>query len=64
MKNTYSFVTSACVALRKRLHEFGFAPFTWRGICHLADKNQEHCFGNTFPSCGGCLWAQDVIQCP
>ncbi len=26
--------------------------------------NEEDCFGNTFPTCGGCLWAQGVIRCP
>jgi len=34
------------------------------GGCTLVDENKEDCFGNTFPVCGACLWAQGVIQCP
>ena len=26
--------------------------------------NEEDCFGNAFPTCGGCLWSQGVIRCP
>ncbi|MEX0973885.1 MAG: hypothetical protein WD024_00830 [Bacillota bacterium] len=29
-----------------------------------SEKNQEDCTGNKFPTCGGCIWAQGVIQCP
>jgi hypothetical protein len=32
--------------------------------CNLSETNEEACFGNPFPTCGGCLWAQGVIQCP
>jgi MoaA/NifB/PqqE/SkfB family radical SAM enzyme len=51
-------------AFRKRVQEFDFAPCTWCGGCEMAEKNEEDCFSNTFPTCGGCLWAQGVIQCP
>jgi MoaA/NifB/PqqE/SkfB family radical SAM enzyme len=51
-------------AFRKRVQEFDFAPCTWCGGCEMAEKNEEDCFGNTFPACGGCLWAQGVVQCP
>jgi dihydroorotate dehydrogenase subfamily 1 len=34
------------------------------GACELMNNNEEDCFGNKFPTCGGCLWAQGVIQCP
>jgi MoaA/NifB/PqqE/SkfB family radical SAM enzyme len=51
-------------AFRKRVQEFDFSPCTWCGGCEMAEKNDEDCFGNTFPACGGCLWAQGVIQCP
>jgi len=30
----------------------------------MADMNEEDCFANPFPTCGGCLWAMGVIQCP
>lgn len=52
------------VAFRKRVQEFDFSPCTWCGGCEKAEQNEEDCFGNTFPACGGCLWAQGVIQCP
>lgn len=53
------------VAYRERLHNFAFAPCTFCGGCDLSEANQEDCLGNTVaPVCGGCLWAQGVIQCP
>lgn len=52
------------VALRKRLEEFDFSPCTACNACEKADGNQEDCFGNTAPVCGGCLWAQGFILCP
>jgi MoaA/NifB/PqqE/SkfB family radical SAM enzyme len=52
------------VALRKRLEEFDFSPCTACNSCEKADGNQEDCFGNTAPACGGCLWAQGFIHCP
>ena len=51
-------------AYRERLHNFVFAPCTFCGGCDLSETNEEDCFSNTFPTCGGCLWAQGVIQCP
>jgi MoaA/NifB/PqqE/SkfB family radical SAM enzyme len=53
------------VAYRERLHNFVFAPCTFCGGCDLSEANEEDCLGNvTFPVCGGCLWAQGIIQCP
>jgi MoaA/NifB/PqqE/SkfB family radical SAM enzyme len=52
------------VAFRQRVHEFDFSPCTFCGGCHLSEENKEDCFGNEFPTCGGCLWAQGVVQCP
>jgi MoaA/NifB/PqqE/SkfB family radical SAM enzyme len=52
------------IALRERVQSFEFPPCTSCGGCHLSKTNEEDCFGNTFPTCGGCLWAQGVIQCP
>ncbi len=51
-------------AFRERVQNFSFAPCTVCGGCELFEKNEEDCFGQTFPTCGGCLWAQGVIQCP
>jgi MoaA/NifB/PqqE/SkfB family radical SAM enzyme len=53
------------LAYRERLHNFGFAPCTFCGGCDLSETNVEDCIGNTTsPVCGGCLWAQGIIQCP
>ncbi len=53
------------VAYRERLHNFAFAPCTFCGGCDLSERNEEDCIGNTtFPVCGGCLWAQGIVQCP
>ncbi len=51
-------------AFRRRVQEFDFSPCTLCGGCEMAEANQEDCFGNGFPTCGGCLWAWGVIQCP
>jgi len=52
------------VAFRQRVQAFDFSPCTVCGGCDLSEANEEDCYGNTFPTCGGCLWAQGVIQCP
>jgi MoaA/NifB/PqqE/SkfB family radical SAM enzyme len=52
------------VQYRERVHSFAFAPCTACGGCELLDANEEDCLGNAFPSCGCCLWAQGLIQCP
>ena len=49
---------------REKVDSFDFSPCYTCGGCDLSEKNKEDCFGNTFPTCGGCLWAQGVIQCP
>ena len=54
----------AYVQYRERVHSFAFAPCTACGGCELLETNEEDCLGNTFPSCGCCLWAQGFIQCP
>lgn len=53
------------LAYRERLHNFVFAPCTFCGGCDLSEANDEDCLGNDIaPVCGGCLWAQGIIQCP
>lgn len=49
---------------RVRLQNFDFSPCVMCNSCEMANDNNEDCFGNTFPVCGGCLWAQGLIQCP
>jgi MoaA/NifB/PqqE/SkfB family radical SAM enzyme len=51
-------------AFRERVQKFDFSYCIFCGGCNLIESNDEDCFGNTFPVCGGCLWAQGVIQCP
>jgi len=55
---------SEYVNFRQRVQEFDFSPCTLCGGCDLSEAIEEDCYGNTFPTCGGCLWAQGVIQCP
>jgi len=52
------------VEIRKRLVAFKFSPCTTCNSCDMAESNLEDCFGNSHPTCGGCLWAQGFIQCP
>jgi MoaA/NifB/PqqE/SkfB family radical SAM enzyme len=52
------------VDFRKRVYAFDFSPCTWCGGCSYSETNKDDCFANSFPTCGGCLWAQGVIQCP
>jgi MoaA/NifB/PqqE/SkfB family radical SAM enzyme len=52
------------ISFRDRVQKFDFSPCTSCGGCDLMESNEEDCFGNPFPACGGCLWAQGVIQCP
>ena len=49
---------------RRRVINFEFSPCALCGSCDFFDTNEEDCLGNTFPTCGGCLWAQGLIQCP
>ena len=51
-------------SFRQRVQAFDFSPCTICGGCDFSEATEEDCFGNTFPTCGGCLWAQGVIQCP
>lgn len=52
------------LSFRKRVQKFDFSPCTYCGGCDLLESNEEDCFGSPFPACGGCLWAQGIIQCP
>ncbi len=52
------------LAFRRRVENWEFAPCLGCGGCGMQNKNEEDCHGNEFPTCGSCLWAQGVIQCP
>jgi MoaA/NifB/PqqE/SkfB family radical SAM enzyme len=56
--------SKAYTEFREKVRAFDYSPCHVCGGCHLLEKNEEDCYGNTFPACGGCLWAQGVIQCP
>ncbi len=49
---------------REKVDAFDFSPCHACGGCNHLEANREDCFGSSFPACGGCLWAQGVIQCP
>ena len=52
------------VLFRDQVQRFDFSPCSYCGGCDLSEDNKEDCAGNTFPTCGGCLWAQGIVQCP
>ncbi len=52
------------VRFRARVQRFDFSPCTDCGGCEYRESNEEDCFGNVHPTCGDCLWAKGVIQCP
>ena len=49
---------------RERVVDFDFSPCITCGGCDLSQSNEEDCIGNSFPTCGACLWAQGIIRCP
>ena len=49
---------------RAKFETFSFSPCMYCGHCQLAESNEEDCFGNERPTCGGCLWAEGVLSCP
>jgi MoaA/NifB/PqqE/SkfB family radical SAM enzyme len=51
-------------SFRARLRGFSYSPCTTCGGCERFPQNMVDCSGNTFPTCGGCLWAQGFVQCP
>jgi MoaA/NifB/PqqE/SkfB family radical SAM enzyme len=51
-------------AFRERVRCFPFSPCTTCGGCERFAGNQVDCSEQTYPTCGGCLWAQGLIQCP
>lgn len=52
------------VGFRDRVQRFDFAPCVHCTGCRKANSNGRDCHGSPFPTCGDCLWAQGVIQCP
>ena len=56
--------SAAYAEFREKVRAFDYSPCHVCGGCTLFENNEEDCYGNAFPACGGCLWAQGVIQCP
>jgi len=56
--------SKAYADFREKVKAFDYSPCHVCGGCSLLEKNEEDCYGSTFPACGGCLWAQGIIQCP
>jgi len=54
----------AFAQFRASLRQFPFSPCSTCGGCERFSGNFVDCTGNTFPTCGGCLWAQGFVQCP
>lgn len=52
------------VNFRKKVKEFSYSPCTICGACSSMEKNEEDCYGNTFPTCGACMWSEGFVQCP
>ncbi|MBI5958151.1 MAG: radical SAM protein [Chloroflexi bacterium] len=52
------------IAFREKLRVFPYSPCTTCGGCERFPFNYEDCSENTFPTCGGCLWAQGFVECP
>jgi len=52
------------VQLRERLQDNRFSPCVNCRDCWLSEDNLLDCMGCEHPTCGGCLWAPGLIQCP
>jgi MoaA/NifB/PqqE/SkfB family radical SAM enzyme len=50
--------------LRQRVQQFDFSPCVSCTGCELSRENRADCIDSPFPTCGRCLWAQGLIQCP
>ncbi len=56
--------TPAYREFRHRVRAFDFSHCFACGGCLLTESNREDCYGNPFPTCGECLWAQGIVLCP
>jgi MoaA/NifB/PqqE/SkfB family radical SAM enzyme len=51
-------------AFRDRVRRFEFSPCIDCGGCDFRETNDDDCYDSGFPSCGECLWAAGIVQCP
>jgi MoaA/NifB/PqqE/SkfB family radical SAM enzyme len=49
---------------RRRLRAFDFPGCFVCGGCPSTESNEEDCYGDPFPVCSECLWAQGIVLCP
>lgn len=49
---------------RRRVRVFDFPPCFACGGCPSTETNEEDCYGDPFPVCSECLWAQGIVLCP
>ena len=57
-------IDAAITDLRERLLEKEFSPCLSCRDCWFSDNNRQDCQGFEHPTCGGCLWAEGLIDCP
>jgi len=53
-------------AFRERAANASFSPCARCSpdMCNYIEGNEADCYNNPFPTCGACLWAQGLVQCP
>lgn len=49
---------------RKKVRDFEFPDCTLCDGCDDRLENKKDCLYNDMPTCGACLWAQDIAKCP
>ncbi len=49
---------------RERVHNFDFPNCTLCDGCDDRKENKTDCLFNNAPTCGACLWAQNIAICP
>ncbi len=49
---------------RRRMRAFDFPACFVCGGCPSTEGNADDCYGNEFPVCSECLWAQGIVLCP
>lgn len=52
------------ICLRKNLLDKEFSPCLYCRDCWFSNDNRQDCQGFEHPTCGGCLWAEGLIDCP
>jgi MoaA/NifB/PqqE/SkfB family radical SAM enzyme len=55
---------ASAAQLRDRLLDREFSPCLSCRDCWFSQDNRQDCQGFDHPTCGGCLWAEGLIDCP